>query len=82
MGTTDFGPGKTINNIFSGYRAITADKNFDCTFYYIDWDTGEFSISTDKGDSWCIISTDLPTPTNDFERSRVTANPGNQGTYG
>ena len=79
MGATDFGPDKTTNNIFSGFRALTADKNFDCTFYYIDWDTGEFSISTDKGDSWCIISTDLPIPTSDFERSRVTAIPGEPG---
>ena len=79
IGATDFGPDKTTNNIFSGFRALTADKNFDCTFYYIDWDTGEFSISTDKGDSWCIISTDLPIPTSDFERSRVTAIPGEPG---
>ena len=79
LGTTDFGPDKTINNIFTGFKPITADKNFDCTFYYIDWDTGEISISTDKGDSWCIISNDLPTPTNNFERSRITAIPDHNG---
>ncbi len=79
LGSTDFGPDKTINNIFSAFRPITADKNFDCTFYYLDWDTGEFSISTDKGDSWCIISDDLPSPTNNFERSRVTTIPDHPG---
>ena len=79
MGTTDFGPDKTINNIFSGFTAIAGDKNFDCTFYYLDWDTGEFSISTDKGESWCIVSTDLPTPNSDFARTRVMAIPGEPG---
>ena len=79
LGATDFGPGKAINSIFTGYRGISADRNHDCVFYYLDWDNGDFSISTDKGERWCRISSDLPGASSDFERSRLGSIPGHPG---
>ena len=79
LGATDFGPGKSINSIFTGFRGISADRNHDCVFYYVDWDNGDFSISTDKGERWCMISSDLPAASNNFERSRLNSIPGHPG---
>ena len=48
-------------------------------FYYVDWDNGDVSISTDKGERWCRISSDLPGASSDFERSRLGSIPGHPG---
>ena len=73
---SDFSGTNINDNVFAGYRNITADKNYDCVFYYYDWD-GSFSISTDGGANWCIVNnTTLPTSSNIWNKSRLISIPG------
>lgn len=74
----------TINqSVFSVYKPLAADKVHSCLFYYYDWDDGSFSVSTDHGGSWCVVSQGvLPTWQGNnglnqwAHKTRVTTIPG------
>ena len=70
-------------NVFSVSNPIASDKVLSCLFYYYDWQTGNFSISTDYGENWCIVSNGLPTYLDNQgvldewkHKNRVTTIPG------
>ena len=76
LAPTDFSGTMINNNVFGAYRNITADKNYDCVFYYYDWD-GTFSISVDGGVNWCIVNnSDLPVSSSIWNKSRLISIPG------
>ncbi len=77
LAATDF-TGTNINdNVFAAFRNITADRNYDCVFYYYDWD-GSFNITTDGGINWCVVNnTDLPATSNIWQKTRLISIPDN-----
>ena len=76
LAATDFAGDNINDNVFAGYRNITADRNYDCVFYYYDWD-GSFSITTDGGANWCVVNnTSLPTSSSIWNKSRLISIPG------
>lgn len=76
LGPTDVSGTNINDNVFGAFRNITADKNHACVFYYYDWD-GDFSISTDGGENWCIVNDNaLPETTNIWNKTRLISIPG------
>jgi len=76
LAPTDFSGTNINDNVFAGFRNITADRNYDCVFYYYDWD-GNFSITTDGGANWCIINnTSLPSSSSIWDKARLISIPG------
>ncbi len=67
------------SSVFAGGRNIAADKNYDCVFYFYEWD-GDFSISTDGGKNWCVINTNsLPATSDAWNKTRLISIPGHSG---
>ncbi len=76
LAPSDFSGTNINDNVFAAYRNVTADKNYDCVFYYYDWD-GSFSISTDGGANWCIVNnTSLPASSSPWNKTRLISIPG------
>jgi len=66
-------------SVFAGGRNIAADKNYDCVFYFYEWD-GDFSISTDGGKNWCVVNTNtLPATSDAWNKTRLVSIPGKPG---
>lgn len=72
--------GNSVNpSVFSGYRNITADRSIACVFYFYDWN-GDFSISTDGGENWCVVNdSDLPTSSSVWNKTRLISVPNHPG---
>ena len=78
-GATDVNSGSVNSNVFGAFRNITADKNYACVFYYYDWN-GDFSISTDGGETWCIVNDNtLPASNDPWEKTRLISIPNHAG---
>lgn len=78
-GPTDVSSGSLNSSVFGAFRNIMADRNYDCVFYFYDWN-GDFSISTDGGESWCIVNDNtLPTSSNAWEKTRLISIPDHPG---
>jgi photosystem II stability/assembly factor-like uncharacterized protein len=76
LGASDLAGTNINESVFGAYRNITADKNYGCVFYYYDWDK-TFSISTNGGESWCIVNdSDLPVSGDQWSKSRLISIPG------
>lgn len=88
LGPTDVNTGNINPSVFAASRTITADKELACVFYYYDWD-GTFSVSTDGGENWCKVHTNLnQLPAiavnnqgqfNTFNKTRLVSIPGHPG---
>ena len=79
LGATNINSGSINNSVFSSFRNVAADRSLDCVFYYYDWN-GDFSISTDSGQNWCIINTtDLPASNDIWQKARITSIPNQAG---
>ena len=72
--------GNSVNpSVFSGYRNITADRSLSCVFYFYDWN-GDFSISTDGGEHWCVVNdSDLPSSSSIWNKTRLISIPDKPG---
>jgi len=78
-GATDVMSGSVNPSVFGAFRNITADTNFDCVFYFYDWN-GDFSISTDGGETWCIVNDNtLPASNDSWQKARLISIPGHPG---
>ncbi len=75
---TDFSGSNINNNVFAAARNITADKSLGCVFYFYDWD-GTFSISTNSGEDWCVVNSEMPVTSDKWNRTRIISIPGHPG---
>lgn len=79
LGPTDISGSSLNSSVFADFRNIAADKNFDCVFYFYDWN-GDFSTSTDGGATWCIVNNStLPASPDPWEKCRLYSIPGYPG---
>ena len=79
LAASDFSGTNINNNVFGAYKNITADKNYNCVFYYYDWD-GTFNITTDGGINWCVVNnTTLPVSSGIWNKTRLISIPGHDG---
>ncbi len=67
-------------SVFSVYRPLASDKVMSCVFYYYNQFDGTFHVSTDNGESWCMVNDQLPAISNVWaNKIEVNTIPGQAG---